>query len=109
MRTPNIVHALNSLVPNAEWILEGGKQYSNLVWKDTVISKPTKKQVEDEVARLVAEFETNEYQRNRASEYPAIGDQLDMLWHAIDAGTLNKTSDFYNAIKAVKDANPKSE
>jgi hypothetical protein len=40
-------------------------------------------------------------------QYPFIGDQLDMLWHAIDNGTLNKTSDFYTAIKAVKDAHPK--
>ena len=40
-------------------------------------------------------------------QYPPIGDQLDMLWHAIDNGTLNKTSDFYTAIKAVKDAHPK--
>lgn len=40
-------------------------------------------------------------------QYPSIGDQLDMLWHAIDNGTLNKTSDFYTAIKAVKDAHPK--
>jgi hypothetical protein len=42
-------------------------------------------------------------------QYPPLGDQLDMLWHAIDNGTLNKTSDFYTAIKAVKDAYPKSE
>jgi hypothetical protein len=46
-----------------------------------------------------------EYKTSR--KYPSIGDQLDMLWHAIDNGTLNKTSDFYTAIKAVKDAHPK--
>jgi hypothetical protein len=28
-------------------------------------------------------------------------------WHAIDTNSLNKTSDFYTAIKAVKDAHPK--
>jgi hypothetical protein len=39
--------------------------------------------------------------------YPSLGDQLDMLWHAIDTNSLNKTSDFYTAIKAVKDAHPK--
>ena len=43
----------------------------------------------------------------RAQEYPDIGDQLDTLWHAIDENALDKTSDFYTAIKAVKDANPK--
>ena len=39
--------------------------------------------------------------------YPATGDQLDMLWHSIDAGTLDKTSDFYTSLKATKDKYPK--
>ena len=47
----------------------------------------------------------------RQAEYPSIGDQLDMLWHAIDTGdwtpTKVKTTEFYTALKAVKDANPK--
>ena len=56
-------------------------------------------------AAVQAYIDANEYKTAR--QYPTIGDQLDMLWHAIDAGTLNKTSDFYTAIKAVKDAHPK--
>ena len=45
----------------------------------------------------------------RASAYPSIGDQLDMLWHSIDRdGELkSKYYDFYEAIKAVKVKNPK--
>jgi len=39
--------------------------------------------------------------------YPSIGDQLDMLWHAIDEGKLDKTSDFYKSLKTVKDNHPK--
>ena len=46
---------------------------------------------------------------NGSTTYPAIGDQLDLLWHAIDADTdlKSKFSAFYNSIKEVKDANPK--
>ena len=46
---------------------------------------------------------------NGSTIYPAIGDQLDLLWHAIDADAdlKGKFSAFYNSIKAVKDANPK--
>ena len=46
---------------------------------------------------------------NGSTTYPAIGDQLDLLWHAIDADTDLKVkfSAFYNSIKEVKDANPK--
>jgi hypothetical protein len=44
----------------------------------------------------------------RAKEYPTIASQLDMLWHAIDSGTLTKDSDFYKSIQQVKLDNPKA-
>ena len=51
------------------------------------------------------------YSRTRSAAYPSIGDQLDMLWHAVDTGDWTaakvKTTEFYTALKAVKDANPK--
>jgi hypothetical protein len=95
--------AILSLVPNALFSIEAN-DYNKIVWNDER-TIPTKQQVDAEVVRLQSEYEANEYQRLR--KYPPLGDQLDMLWHAIDNGTLNKTSDFYTAIKAVKDAHPK--
>ena len=62
---------------------------------------------------LNAEAAAIKYQTDRTTNgsttYPAIGDQLDLLWHAIDADTdlKSKFSAFYNSIKEVKDANPK--
>ena len=102
----DLTKAIISLYPTAVWQLNGD-DYSNLVWMSQDIQKPTKLQLETEALRIEAEYEANEYQRVRAKQYPNLGDQLDMLWHAIDNGTLNKTSDFYTAIKAVKDAHPK--
>ncbi|MDP6583854.1 MAG: hypothetical protein QF535_04300, partial [Anaerolineales bacterium] len=68
----------------------------------------TQSLVDAEVARLQAEYDSQEYARNRQAEYPEIGDQLDMLWHAIDTGDWTaakvKTTEFYTALKAVKDA-----
>lgn len=53
------------------------------------------------------------WEEARRNAYPTIGDQLDMLWHAIDTGNWTaakvKTTDFYTELKAVKDANPKPE
>ena len=98
--------AVANLRPGASWILEGW-EYSGLKWHDTVQIKPTEAEVATEVARLQADYDSKEYQRLRENKYPDIKSQLDMLWHAIDNGTLNKTSDFYTAIKAVKDAHPK--
>ena len=64
-------------------------------------------------ATLDAEAAAVKYKTDRTTNgstiYPAIGDQLDLLWHAIDADSdlKGKFSAFYNSIKAVKDANPK--
>tara|TARA_A100000171_G_C2001215_1_gene81909 strand:- start:41 stop:307 length:267 start_codon:yes stop_codon:yes gene_type:complete len=62
-----------------------------------------------EEAASIASQAATAYIRNRKNNYPLIGDQLDLLWHAIDADSdlKVKLSGFYNAIKAVKDANPK--
>jgi len=48
-----------------------------------------------------------EYDETRRLAYPEIGEQLDLLWHAIDSGTLDKNSDFYTKLKAIKDKYPK--
>ena len=62
---------------------------------------------------LDAEAAANKYKTDRTTDgsttYSSVGDQLDLLWHAIDAdaGLKSKFSAFYNSIKAVKDANPK--
>ena len=54
-----------------------------------------------------AEYNANQYARDRATQYAPLADQLDMLWHAIDQGIDLKQSDFYTGNKAVKDAHPK--
>ena len=48
------------------------------------------------------------YDVQREDSYPVLKKQFDLLWHAIDAGTLDKTSDFYTKLKAVKDKYPKA-
>lgn len=71
--------AITNLSPNAKWRLEGN-DYDNIEWFSNDIEKPTKAQVEAEVARLQAEAKANVYKAKRAREYPPIGDQLDALW-----------------------------
>jgi len=75
---------------------------------------------EEEAARDAEELAVAKAQANivptpvhvsqRASAYPKIGDQLDMLWHSIDQNPSLKSQyfDFYEAIKAVKVKHPKS-
>lgn len=47
------------------------------------------------------------YQEQRSGAYPAIREQLDMLWHAMNNGEIPQASAFYTALKAVKDQFPK--
>jgi len=47
------------------------------------------------------------YSQSRAGEYPLVGEQLDMLWHAIDQGALDKNSLFYTTIADIKNRFPK--
>ena len=82
--------------------LEDGEVYSNLKLNDETAVMPT----EEEINAKIAELQVID---NRRSGYPAIGDQLDMLFHAIDGDETLKTqfADFHTALKAVKDNNPK--
>jgi len=97
------VDALQSLKPGAEWVLRGDE----LEWLDAVQTEPTQSEIDAEVIRLQAEYDSKQYARDRATQYAPLADQLDMLWHAIDQGIDLKQSDFYTGNKAVKDANPK--
>ena len=76
------VQALRSLYPTAEWVLRG----EQVEWLDTKQTQPTEAEIQAEITRLQAEYEANEYQRQRASAYPSIADQLDKIYHeGIDA------------------------
>ena len=44
--------------------------------------------------------------RTRETAYGRLQDQLDKIYHDIDAGKLDETGEWFKSIKAVKDANP---
>ena len=53
------------------------------------------------------DLQENGYKTARQQEYPAIAEQLDMLFHDMTADKGDKTGDWYEAIEKVKDDNPK--
>jgi hypothetical protein len=74
--------ALSSLRPSSEFILRGDE----LEWLDTENSQPTDAEIQAEITRLQAEYDANEYQRQRASEYPSWEKQLEKIYDdGIDA------------------------
>lgn len=54
-----------------------------------------------------AERKSRQFKATRQAAYPEIGDQLDMLWHAMDAGEIPICKQWYEVCKAVKDKYPK--
>ena len=67
--TKTTVDALHSLKPNAEWALMSD---GSLVWHDKKQTKPTDKELADEVVRLQAEYDAQQYIRDRKAEYPSL-------------------------------------
>lgn len=95
-----LAYTISQLYPNADWVLEGA-EYSGLKWKSTDIPKPTQATLEAEQARLQAEYDAKQYQRDRAAEYPSYADQFDTIFH--------EGLDVWKAqIQAIKDKYPKS-
>ena len=95
----NIGDALLRLTPGAQWVLRGD-EYSGLEWLDTEQEKPIEDEIVQKVAELEYQEEINEYQRQRAAEYPSYADQFDQIYHeGIDA--------WKSTIQTVKDKYPK--
>ena len=78
-----------------------GETYSGIKW---IGESPavTEAELDTEIARRRAEYTSQEYARNRQTEYPQIGDQLDSLFHA---GVF--PDDMTATLQAVKDKYPK--
>jgi len=59
--------------------------------------------VQEEVARLQAEYDAQAYARARAEAYPSWQEQMDMMYHDQTEGSRT----WLDAIEAVKEAHPK--
>jgi len=95
-----VKEALISLTPNAQWSIE---EDGTVIWLDTEQTQPTEQEITDEIARLQADYDAKQYQRDR--QYPSIGEQLDMqYWDAV-----NGTTTWKDSIAQVKSDNPKPE
>jgi len=81
----NLGAALRSLRPGSEWVIYG-TEYSGINWLDENKTIPTEEEVVQKQAELKYQEEVNEYQRQRAAEYPSYADQFDQIFHeGIDA------------------------
>ena len=93
-----IIEAVESLKPNAEWTVRGDE----LEWLDAVQPEPTQAEIDAEVTRLQAVYDSQAYARNRKKEY----DQLNQF-ELISDDSINGTTTHKDAILAIKTKYPK--
>ena len=100
MNPQYIFEAARKFDPEAQLSIIGEK----IVWLKPEIAPINNEELLKRAGDIASK---QEYKNIRREKYPRIEEQLDMLWHSIDQGSLNKDSHFYKAIKTVKDEFPK--
>ena len=90
--------ALQSLKPKAEWVLHGDV----LTWLDGVQTEPTQSEIDAEVIRLQAVYDSQDYARNRKAEY----DQLNQFEMMFDDDR-DSTTTWVDKINEIKGRHPK--
>ena len=90
--------AIQSLRPNAQCIVDNGV----VIWHDAVQTEPTQAEIEAEVIRLQAEYDSQEYARNRKAEY----DQLNQFEMQFDDDR-DGTTTWVDKINEIKGRHPK--
>ena len=102
-----ISKTIKKINPNAEFTVNAD-DINQITWLNGTTPIP-KADIEAKMVEVQAEYDANQYQRDRAIDYPPIGDQLDMIWHTIDkdAELQHKFYDFYQTVKKTKVKFPK--
>jgi len=90
---------LSSLRPGAQWAWRSAEP---LEWLDTEQLQPTQAEIDAETTRLQAEYDSQEYARNRRAEY----DKLNQFEMQFD-DQLNGTTTWVDAINDIKAKYPK--
>jgi len=99
-QSPKIPDAIKRLHPDIEFAWRS--DIGITIWKSEV-AKPTQSEIDATLVILQAEYDAQEYARNRQAEYPSVGDQLDMLMKDMR----DRTETHQSACEAVKAKFPK--
>ena len=90
-----LMTAIQSLRPEAKCVTTGN---SEIEWLDTEQTQPTEAEIQAEITRLQAEYDSQEYARNRKAEYDLLN-QYELMFDDQQNGTTTWV-DSINAIKA---------
>ena len=92
----------------SKYVDEFDPEYSYSLIDNEVVKGPLIVISDEEIAEIEANNIATAHHTPRILAYPSIGEQLDLLYHDIENDTLDTSGQFYQAIRAIKDANPKA-
>ena len=81
--------ALRALVPNPEYSFVNSKINWD-VQSNNGVECPSEKEINNKIDELKAEYEANQYQRDRLAEYPSIQELVVALYDADDKAEIDK-------------------
>ena len=101
----SITEAILAINPKAE-VSVSANDIKTIVWENdtTPISEAD---ILAKQKELVTAYDNIAYQRSRATEYPEITEQLDLLYKDMLADKGDKSGAWFAAVKEVKDKYPK--
>ena len=91
--------AIQSLVPNAEFVIRG----DDVEWINPTTAPVSDEQIAQELTRLQQKYADDSYKRNRAAEYPPMTNYID----GIVKGDQAQVQAYIDACLAVKAKYPK--
>ena len=97
----DVATAIYKINPNANFVVKDN-DVNKIEWHNGTTPIP-KADIEAKMVEVQAEYDANQYQRDRATAYPTIQEQLDMqYWDKV-----NGTTNWEDAIAKVKADTPK--
>jgi hypothetical protein len=97
----DITQAILKINPKAE-VLINGNNINQITWLNGTTPIPAN-EILAKQQELITEYNSNQYQRDRAKEYPSIQEQLDMqYWDKV-----NNTNNWQTKVNEIKVKYPK--
>jgi len=98
-----ITDAIRSLTTDASFTVIGDE----ITWLSLDITQPTQSEIDAEIARLQAEYDSQAYARTRATAYPTVADFMEAYTEKEIGSSSTKWDAYVTAYNKVRSDNPK--
>ena len=98
-----ITAAIRSLTTDASFTVIGDE----ITWLSPDITQPTQSEIDAEIARLQAEYDSQAYARTRADAYPTVADFMEAYTEKEIGSSSTKWYAYVTAYNNVRSDNPK--